>query len=118
MQLYERKGLFSQLAATSGRWGFLLQLGWFVCLFVFHLRKPSLDPVCLTARSWQESWQGCAEESQQLHFCAEFLRGQEGMSLLLLFLALCSAWEKGAGSCAALTEGRQGMMDTIFPRGN
>lgn len=93
-------------------------MGLFVCSFVFHLRKPSLDPVCLAARSWQESWQGCAEESQQLYLCAEFLRGQEGMSLLLLFLALCSDWEKGAGTRALLMEGRQGMMDRIFPKGN
>lgn len=114
MQLDERKGLFSPLAATPGQWGFLL----WVCLCDFHLTKPSLHPVCLTARSWQESWQECAEESQQLYFCAEFLQRQEGMSLLLLFLALCSDWEKAAGSCAVLTEGSRGMMDRIFPKGN
>lgn len=40
------------------------------------------------------------------------------MSLLLLFLAICSDWETGAGSSIVLTGGRQWMMDRIFPVGN
>lgn len=40
------------------------------------------------------------------------------MSLLLLFLALCSDWQEGLGCCVVLTEGRQGMMDGIFLKGN
>lgn len=90
---------WAHLVVGSFWWGFAF-------FFFFHFMKPSLDPVCLTARSWQESWQKCAEESQQLYFYVQFRWGQKGMSLSLLFLAVCSDWGTGAASSIVLTEGR------------
>lgn len=73
-----REGVSSRLLGTSGHRGVFALVVFVGLLVFFHFMKRPLDPACLTARSWQESWQKCAEGSQQLYFCVQFCEDRRG----------------------------------------